>query len=74
MGAQKADGDHWVSGREVVLGILGPPKSNYRNLINQVEKSKTIGLKGLEDETFRICNAVGRWPGEFYLKIHFREG
>ena len=30
-----------------------------------MKKSKTIGLKGLEDETLRICNAVGRWPGEF---------
>ena len=51
--------------------------SKYLNLINQVDstwliklkKSRTIGLEGLEAETLRICNAVGRWPGELVLLL-----
>ena len=31
-----------------------------------MKKSRAIGLKGLEAETPRVCNAVSRWLGEFH--------
>ena len=52
------------------MGRLGPLKYFDKvNLMNQVEKL----LKDRTGRTdpLRICNAVGRWPGEFHIWINY---